>query len=275
MSIVFNQYEERLRRRKRKPATIKSFMTAADRISEYFAEHDIDPLTVDALTIEDYFADSPYAATTKKVHLDYIGAAYRYALRRGTVATDPTVDVELEKVPDKQPRIIPNARLREMKEQAVTDRAWMLFHVLAYTGMRRTEARCLKWDDVSLEDHTIAVVGKGDKLRHIPIHPALGEAFVDHRLRVKGEYVFSGRRGAVMSDHTMWDILHCLTGGDYTTHDFRRTVASSLFENDVNSDLIDEIMGWAKIGIRRKHYQAIAPAKLQLAILRLYRNDPI
>ena len=274
MSIIFDQYEERLNRRKRSKSTIDSFKSATEGLSKYLTEEGTDPEKVEGWQIEEYLATSPYAPTTKKLHLAHIGAAYRYAHRRGLISRDPTIDVEVERVPEKPPRTIPNATLREIKKRLVGDREWLAFHLLAYTGMRRTEIRRLQWDAISFEDNTITVVGKGSKLRYVPIHPALSEVLHEKSGSPYAD-VLAGRRGGVMGERTWWSTVHAMTGGEYSSHDFRRTVASSLYENGVDGDIIDEIMGWARIGIRRKHYQRIAPARLQRAILQLYRDDPI
>lgn len=272
MSIIFDQYAERLNRLKRKESTKIGFARARDSLERYLDEVGLEAERIEPHELEEYFAGLDYAATTKKLHLTHIGAAYRYAHRRGLVSRDPTVDVQLERVPDKEPRIIPNAELRAMKKKLLTNREWLAFHLLVYTGMRRHEILDLRWEKVSMPDSTITVLGKGGKLRHVPIHPALWDVLNEDRY---GEYVLTGRGDTKTSVHTLWNVVNTMTDGAYTPHDFRRTVASSLFLNEVNGDLIDEIMGWAKRGMRRRYYQAIAPAQLQRAILRLYRDDPI
>jgi integrase len=278
VNIIFDQYEERLNRLKRNPSTVKGFQLASRDLERYLGVEGIKPDDVEPFHLEEYFAQLDKAPTTKKLHLAHIGAAYRYAQRRGIVLRDPTVDVQIERVPDKEPRIIPSDDLRRMKEKLFNEREWMGFHLLAYTGMRRAEILSLTWEQVKDADHTITVVGKGGKLRHVPIHPALAEVFAE-REREPDWYVLAGRprRGVpkATSARTFWDIVKCMTGGEYTPHDFRRTVASSLYANGVDGDTIDKIMGWSPRVVRTRYYQNVAGDQLQRAILKLYRDDPI
>ena len=278
MSVIFDQYEERLQRLKRNPSTIHGFQKAVRPFEGYLRANRVDPEKADPVLIEEYFAQLDRAPSTKKLHLTHIGAAYRYAHRRGLVPRDPTVDVLLERIPDKEPNIIPNDELRAMKERLSTDREWMIWHLLVYTGMRRSEILNLMWDDVKSEDGTITIIGKGGKLRHIPIHPALGEAFAE-RTREPGTWVLKGQRRhgqpRPTADSTFQGIMSCMTRGEYSAHDFRRTVASSLYKNGVDGDTIDKIMGWSPRVVRTKYYVNVAPVQLQKAILKLYSDDPL
>jgi site-specific recombinase XerD len=278
MSVIFDQYEERLHRLKRHPNTIRSFKGAARELEDYLKAHRIKPESVESHHLEEYFAQLDKAPTTKELHLTHVGAAYRYAQRRGLVQRDPTVDVLLERVPDKEPRIIPNQKLREMKERLLNDREWMLWHLLTYTGMRRLEIVNLMWSDVKLADGTITVIGKGGKLRHIPIHPALGEVLTEREHHPDG-WVLAGREEhgepRQVSLSTFHGVVDCMTKKEYTAHDFRRTVASSMYHNGVDGDTIDKIMGWSPRVIRTRFYQSIAGERLQQAILKLYADDPI
>lgn len=273
MSVIFDQYEERLHRLRRDPQTIRNYRAAVQSFGDFIRASRVEPEQVDSDLIEEYFAQLDRAATTKEMYLTNIGAAYRYAHRRGLIDRVPTVDVELAREPDKEPRIIPNEVLREQRDRIVTDRGWLLWHLLVYTGMRRSEILTLRWEDVKLDEGTITVVGKGGKLRHVPIHPALGEVLTEARR--KNEWVLPGRGDSHMAESTFYDVLHCITGREYTGHDYRRTVASSLYANGVDGDTIDKILGWSPRVVRTRYYVNVAPVQLQQAILKLYRNDPL
>lgn len=126
-----------------------------------------------------------------------------------------------------------------------------------------------------LEDETIRVLGKGGKLRLVPIHPALGEVLSDMSKRAqRTEFVIPARGAngvAVETIQAMSRRLH----PTYTPHDYRRTVATSLRRNGVDTGVIDRIMGWAPRSVFRRFYDNVADAELKRAILRLYADDPI
>jgi integrase/recombinase XerD len=267
-------YDERLRRLRRDPKTITMFRQTARRFQAYLDDLGVAAADVEPWALEEYFAGLDLAPSTKGSHLKRLRSAYGYAQRRGLVPADPTSDVQLERLPDSEPCIVPNHALRSMKERIAADRQWAQFHLLTYAGLRRQEIIQLDWSDVDLATSTLTVLGKGGKLRKVPIHPALGEALTDLRHR-EGKILLPARGGAAIGDDT-WDaLLKTFAHGEYTAHDFRRTVASSLYHNGVEPDTIDKIMGWAPRAVRSRYYVKHASDALQRAILKLYADDPV
>ena len=294
MHLMFQQYDERLQRREAKPNTLNNFR----RTAALFEESGLDPMTAEDWQIEGWLAGlrastpkgvphqegTPRGALgvaerttvlsprTIRLHFENLSAAYSYAVYRRQLERSPMEAVRLPREPDREPRILEGHELRHILGNCVTDQQHLLVTALMYTGMRRSEARCLKWEDIS--PTSLRVIGKGDKLRHIPLHPALSEVIV--RQEPKSEYVFSGRGGKPMVDSTFFYILEKCRGAVHCTfHDFRRTVATSLAENEVPEGIIDRIMGWAPRTVGRRYYIRRADATMQEAILKLYANDPI
>lgn len=268
---MFQQYEERLNRRQAKPSTLRNFR----RTAVLFGESGLDPTTAQDWEIEEWLAGLPLSPRTRRLHLENLSAAYNYAVHRRLLPVAPTETVRLPREPDKEPRILETHELRHILGNVMTAEQELLVTTLMYTGMRRSEARFLKWDDVSPQ--SIRVIGKGDKLRHIPLHPALGEAILDQgSLPARNTYLFPGRGGGPRTDSSLWYVLEKVRGNVLCTfHDFRRTVATSLAENDVPEGIIDRIMGWAPRTVGRRYYIRRADHRMQEAILALYREDPI
>lgn len=267
-------YEERLRRLRRDPKTIKQYRQTARKYQELLDDLGTTADKVPAIEIEEWLGSLDLMASTKHSHLARLRWAYTAALRRGQVTVNPTYEVMIERVPDTAPIIIPNSGLRRIKDEATTDREWAAFHLLTYAGLRRCETILLRWQDIRWESQDMEVIGKGGKLRHIPLHPALAEALF--RMERKHERVLAPRRGGRSIGGDTWDaMLKSLTRGDWTAHDFRRTAASSLALNEVPDPLIDEIMGWSTRKVGRRYYIRVAPAQLQRAIMKLYADDPL
>jgi integrase len=105
--------------------------------------------------------------------------------------------------------------------------------------MRRMEIATLRWDDgdesgsvVKLPDQSIRVLGKGNKLRTVPIHPVLQECLL-WAGPDPGKWVVpsDGKKGVAMDTiQAMTKRMHPV----YTPHDYRRTVATSLRRNGVS-----------------------------------------
>lgn len=276
MDVLFQEYEQRLVRRQRSPHTLKAFRQAARIFTAYLRdEHGTDASAAEPWMVEDFFEGSRYAPSTLRTHLSYVRAAYAYALRRGAVTADPTVDVCPPRLPDRRPVIIPNDELREIRDRCWRAGEWKLFHLLAYTGMRRNEVRTLTWEHVDLAGRTITVIGKGGRLRLVPIHPVLGEVLSEAGDVERADAVIASPAGApFITEVTLANWLRRIAPGR-TPHDFRRTVTSSLRRNGVDVEHVDRILGWQPRSVRARYYERVADDQLLAAILRLYADDPI
>jgi integrase len=272
MHMIFEQYDERLNRLKRHRRTVYNFRAAARSFQEFLDEQGVSAENVEEWLVEEFFAGSQYATTTKRTMLKSLRAAYSYAHQRGVIDRQPTKYVQLELVPEKEPRILSSDELREIKERCYDRRQWMIFHLYAYSGIRKMEGAGLVWDDVDESSNTISVHGKQGKFRLVPVHPALGEIFAATERATP--YLITGGRKGGLSDAALHEALQKFAPG-VGFHDFRRTVASSLYRNGVQPDTIDRIMGWAPSTVRSRYYQNIADDLLQQAILQLYRDDPL
>jgi len=273
MSLIFDQYTDRLRRQGSSPHSVRAFTTAAKRLDLWLAGEGIGAEEATMGMLEEYFSTLPLADSSKGTHLRYIQAAYNYAIKRGSIRHNPALDVVVPDPPPTEPRTISTPCLRVIRERITYRRDWIWFHLLAYTGMRRGEVRGLRWEEnVRLEEQTIRVIGKGQKPRLIPIHPALGEVLAQYRQDEGFVVPSDGKHGVALE--TIQDMSRRLSP-TFTPHDYRRTVATSLGDNGVEDAIIDRIMGWAPMSIYRKFYRRVADPALHQAILRLYANDPL
>lgn len=277
MDLLFEQYMERQRRKDRKPCTLTQTKRVFTRYQGWLDEQGISSMQAQPHEVEAYFDQLPLQNSTKRIHLTSIKAAYRYARDRGQVQLDPTYDVWLP-VERKIPRVLSMDELRALRDAALRWPAErILFYLFAYTGMRRIETVRLNWHDVDLEHATLDVDGKGNKRRLVPIHPVLEEEI--RRAPMRGTPVLQtcfGRPGiseqAVSVKVKKWSEVARV---DATPHDFRRTVATSLRENEADRDAVQQLMGWGEDTVMTQHYVRFAPRPLQSAILRLYREDPL
>jgi integrase len=267
METIFLEYEERLIRRRRDPQSLRVFRYAVGKYEEWLATVGKTAESIEPLEVEDFFAQLDLAYNTRKSILQQVRSAYLYAHRRGRVALDPTYDVDLGRAPEREPVVIPNDELRRMKADCRNDDDYCLFHLLAYTLMRRSEIAGLRWEMVNLKQASIHVteeIAKNRKPRRVPLHPALGEVLVDRRYHL----------GQPVIKWVWWERLHKFAP-ERGFHDFRRTGATSLRKNGVQRELIDRIAGWAPRGVMGRYYDHVSEEEKHEAILKLYADDPI
>lgn len=284
MSLVFDRYSERLKRKRFSPHTLTSFATASTRLNRWLEAQGLTAEDAPAPLLEMYFDNlalelSPSSALT---HLKQIKAAYNYSGKMGWLrpGQNPTADLSINLGPQREPKIIPTECLRAIRERIIYDRDWVWFHLLAFTGMRRAEIIGLVYDDgrdlgsvLRYETQTIRVQGKGGKVRILPIHPALGEVLSEEG-RVPGRFVVKSNGKTGVASQTVFEMtkrLSCF----FTPHDFRRTVATSLRRNGVDESVRNRIMGWGPKDIFQRYYDNVADPELHRGILKLYTDDPV
>jgi integrase len=276
---LFAAYVENVRLRGRDPKTVSRAFYALRRLERWLDEAGIAPADVDESTLETYVAwlRSSVANTSAKSETEKLKAAYKYAVRVGLLESNPAAYIEVPALEDREPETYTNEELRRIRAALIDDFEDVLFHGLAYTGLRRFELAALKWSDVDLEQATMRVMGKGGKLRKAPIHPRLAEVLVRRKQKNGGEYVLGDGGSTRNVNHRLAKLLARagIDGGNRPAHRFRATVQCSLYEEGVREDVIDRILGWAPRTIRQRYYSRVRDETAYEAILRLYRSDPI
>lgn len=284
MHDIFRQYMARLERLDRSPYTIRANANALRTADAWFREHGVDPANATMLDIEEYVASQTkqYAPNTAAQRLKVLRAAYSYAVKRGAIEHNPTLDVQLPRVPDEEIRSLSHEELRGIWNACKSPRERLIFVLLAFTGMRRSEMLNLKFEDVDFEKRLLKVIGKGGKLRYIPARPEVLEAITEaQRTGRKGQvHIIESNRQMMLSQaqfHVVWHNVLERAGIELEqpAHAFRKTVATELDEREVPPGIIDKILGWATTSIREKRYAAIKPQRLHDAMARLYEDTTI
>ena len=282
MNSVFEAYADALERRRLAPSSIVSNLVALRNLDTWLNDHKIDAADLDPLTCERYFEEQldEYHVTTLRHRLSIIRAAYRYGIRHNLARCDPTADVKLPRLTDKEPRVYTNDELRTILAAIRNSREERLFFLYAFTGIRQGEAVHLRWDQIDYGNEQIKLIGKGGKLRLIPLHPTLTAILHKHDLPGRGDYIISARNGGRLSKSCWYLTARGLIdrAGIKTrapAHTFRKTVATVMYEHGVRGHVIDGIMGWAPRTVRERHYIRVAPKAMHEAIRTLYQDDPI
>ena len=280
-SPIFTRYEDNLIRKRRNPSTLKGYRQAVRDFENFCYTNALNPKMVDVVDIDAWSHQTDKAPTTRRMWWDHIRAAYRLAHYDGLVEKFVFARAEPPKIPEREPRVIPNSDLRAIKADCATDRELLIFTFAAYTGCRFFEMQKMTWGHITGTAHgwEFNFMGKQGKRRTVPIHPELQrvlQAASGRAQKNPGVHLVESPRGGMLNETTWRDDLARVVGDrGYSFHDFRRTVTTSLYDNGVDDALTDRIMGWSRQTIRDKHYRRVPSAKLHEAILCLYRDDPI
>jgi len=184
--------------------------------------------------------------------------------------------------PDSEPCTYNNDELRAILAAARNESEERVFFLLAFAGLRLTEAASLEWRQIDFANHQIKLVGKAGKFRLVPLHPMLDALLRDHQARVSPEqpHLVESNRGRQLSHRSWHDLVRSMVdrAGIEThapAHTFRKTVATVMREQGVRTEVVDRIMGWAPRTVRDRHYVRVADEAMHQAIRTLYQDDPI
>ena len=190
---------------------------------------------------------------------------FRYLLRQGKIATDPTLQIDTPKLPRNLPKSLTESDVEQLlgapdSQTPLGLRDRTMFEVLYATGLRVSELVTLHVAQVSMDMGVVRVMGKGSKERLVP----LGEEALDwlHRYLADGRPVLLGRqisdalfvthRGEGMTRQMFWYLIkkHAKTGGlnkPLSPHTLRHAFATHLLNHGADLRVVQMLLGHSDI----------------------------
>ncbi len=197
-----------------------------------------------------------------------VRAYVRYLRRRGLISRDVVASVQSPKSPRRLPRM-PKARdtvalLDSVADAGVPDpRAWRdlaILELLYGAGLRVSELCGLDLDDADRRKATVTVLGKGAKVRRIPLgepaNNALSRYVTEGRpllvpQEAVGQALFVNARGRRMTPRDVRRVLarYPLPDGRVLhPHALRHAFATHLLEGGADLRAVQELLGHADVG---------------------------
>lgn len=190
---------------------------------------------------------------------------YRFLVDEGTVASDPTASLESPRRALRLPRSLSPAEVERLvthshgtAPQHIRDEA--MIELLYATGMRVSELVSLRLRELNLEAGYVMPLGKGSKVRIVPVGDAGLEKLTRylHRARAallhgrESAYVFVSNRGAAMTRQRFWQILrdYARAAGitaNFSPHTLRHSFATHLLMHGADLRSVQALLGHAQI----------------------------
>ncbi|WP_273427152.1 integrase family protein [Marinobacter sp.] len=118
-------------------------------------------------------------------------------------------------------------------------------HLVLLTGLRRTEAATLTWDQVDFKEKTLTISDtKNSRIHRLPFTDAI-EALLERRHKAKeSPFVFpsDAERGHLSEPRTAIKRVSALSGVDFTLHDLRRTFITAAERLDIPAYALKRLM---------------------------------
>lgn len=221
-----------------------------------------------------------YKARSTARLLSGLRGFYRYLLREGLIAEDPTLQVELPQIGRPLPKSLSEADVEALlaapdidEPIGLRDRA--MLEVLYACGLRVTELVSLTLEQVNLRQGVLRVFGKGSKERLVP----LGEeamAWIERYLRDSRVFLLDGKpsdvlfpslRGEQMTRQTFWHrIKHQAQiagiGKPLSPHTLRHAFATHLLNHGADLRVVQMLLGHSDLSTTQI-YTHIARQRLQ------------
>lgn len=211
----------------------------------------VDPTTITPDAFLDWFGEQEWAQETRRGHRGTYRSFWSWAVADGRTAIDLGALLPRVKPSDPDPQPIPERYYRKALATAVP-RTGRMLRMGWELGMRRGEiARShSRWIIEDLEGWTMRVVGKGGKIRHVPIPPALAGD-----LRSLGEgYIFPGDDQGHLSPRWVGTLVTNALPGVWTTHKLRHSAATNWHEvSGGDTFLVQDLLGHASPATTRRY----------------------
>ncbi|MGN7202648.1 tyrosine-type recombinase/integrase [Pedobacter sp. SAFR-022] len=198
--------------------------------------------------------------------LSTLRSFYKYLQRQGLVSRNPMLLVKAPKITKKLPVFVDEQKMDELLDsEVVFDNSFpslrdkMMMELFFGTGMRLSELISLKETDVSFYEHTVRVLGKGNKERIVPVTPQLSaqlKAYLDmkhlQQFDTATASLFVTDKGEPLYAKYVYNkVKHYLalvsTQEKRSPHVLRHSYATSLLNRGADLNAIKELLGHASL----------------------------
>jgi len=190
---------------------------------------------------------------------------FRYLLREGVIAEDPTTQIAMPKIGRTLPQSLTEEEVEALLAAPVVsdplghrDRA--MLELLYATGVRVSELINLKLSQVNLNQGVLRIIGKGDRERLIPLGDEAQDwvkKFIDGpRVKIllerQTEYLFPTGRGDRMTRQAFWHIIKRYAkkagiGKKLSPHTVRHAFATHLLNNGADLRVVQLLLGHSDV----------------------------
>lgn len=193
-------------------------------------------------------------------HLSCLRSFYYFLRECGVMQKDPFVKVSAGKKSQKIPEFLYAEEMDELLDSIPLDtkeniRNRALFELMYACGLRVSEAKDLKLQDVDFHEQMIRVVGKGSKERIVPFHDEAKEILEMYCREVRKYWcsddvkeVFVNQRGKPLTSRGIQYLLDKVVDESplrmhVHPHMFRHSFATHLLDNGADLRIVQELLG--------------------------------
>jgi integrase/recombinase XerD len=269
------------------PNTTSAYRTDLNQFLSFMATRKVSDMSraenADIMAFMLYLREKQYSNATVARRTAAVKSFYAFLVSIRAVTVDPTNTIESPKVEREAPKSLSPNQVDELMElpqrvrspERTRDRA--MFEVLYCSGMRVSELVGLNIGDVDLSKKIIRCVGKGKKLRILPISESALTALEEYLDNAYSQLVmekqspertlFVNHRGGRLTRQGFWLILKQyadeLGVADLTPHMLRHSFAAHMITSGVDLRRVQALLGHASLSTTQIYSQMIKGAQPQ------------
>lgn len=256
---------DKLKAERRSERTIKMYRYLVERFLEQYPEPTKDGLRwYIAMRLDEGL--SPAAVENERKALRSL---FSFLHQEGLRPDDPTAGIKHIKVPYNEKRCPTVDDVEKVLEVGCfrasdADKLRMIIVLLATTGLRLTEAAGLRKESIHFEAHELKVIGKGRKLRVVPLLPITEDALRAYIERHPGDSPFVFPGGTKSGHAQIYSIEKtvkraCLRAGvkPFTPHGLRHFYATEMLKKGAKLEVVGRILGHSSIGTTADIYRHV------------------
>jgi integrase/recombinase XerD len=220
-----------------------------------------------------------HSRTTSRI-LSSLRRFYRYQVREGHMAADPTANIERPRVPRSLPHALTEAEVEWLLAAPDTGdplghRDRTMLELLYATGLRVSELVSLPMDGVNSRQGLLRLTGKGGKERLVPMGEEASAWLTDYLAGIRPELMgyrrsaalFVTRRGAGMTRQAFWYRIraHARSAGihrELSPHTLRHSFATHLLNHGADLRVVQLLLGHRDLSTTQI-YTHVARERLQ------------
>ncbi len=250
--------------------TIDTYYIALLQFREYIAITDSPDLKVGEITKEEvnyflgYLHDKGMKKRSIKLKISAVKSFFKFCYKKDIIKSNPASLVVLPKTERTLPSFLLEKEIEKLfasfdVSDPLQARNAALIELLYSSGLRISEALSLNLNDINREEHTVKVLGKGNKHRIVPIGRKALEALKNYfekrnelAEKINDDALFITRKGKRLSQREAYRVINRALQGiteasKKSPHILRHSFATHLLDKGADLQSVSEMLGHSSL----------------------------